>query len=305
MDHKYRPVLDDIENNKSNITYLNEREDPSKNKIKYNYEDRRTEELSLNNIYGKIVKIRKELEKSYNLYYSYNLIVNNNDTEKDIDTSLNSYNNINRRNDIINSTTNSSVNNLTLNKINALTNSFYMNIGTLKNAYAFINSNNMNNSIINNENVIWEKRIETLTNESNVYIKTLDSIYKNNLKQSEQNKKKNMNSTYENNKKKRKNTLSNESAIGYLHKEKEILKQIEDSLNVFYTQGVNTLNNLRRQNKFLKGVRKKVIDISNYIGLSMSLVDMIKKTHKQNLIIVIVGMILVLLFFYVLYSYFK
>ncbi|KAI4838238.1 protein transport protein BOS1 [Plasmodium brasilianum] len=258
-------------------------------------------ETSLNNIYGKIVKVRKELERSYNLFYSYNLIVSNN--QEDNNNIYNSYSNIYKRNDVLNINKNGK-NNLTLNKINALTNSFYMNVENLKNTYSFISTNNMNNRIVNNENVIWERRIETLTNEANSYIKTLDSIYKNNLIQSERNNNSNniYNKTHRNMKKKK---YDNDSTINYLHNEKEILKQVENNINIFHIQGMSTLDMLRKQNKFLKNVRKKVIDMYNYIGLSSSLVDTIKKTHKQNLIIVIVGIVLSLLFFYLLYSYFK
>ncbi|CRG99983.1 SNARE protein, putative [Plasmodium relictum] len=259
-----------------------------------NIENGNYSSTSLNNIYTKIVKIRKELEKSYNLFYSYNLVISNQKEEND--SNLHNNSNLYKRSDVMNQNKNTK-NNLTLNKINALTNSFFMNVETLKNTYSFINANNMNNKIMNNENVIWEKRIETLSKESNSYIKTLDNIYKNNLKQSEMNNKPN---TYKSTKKKNLN-----DTISYLHNEKEILKQVENNLNIFHAQGMNTLNMIRKQNKFLKNVRKKVIDIYNYVGLSSSLIDTIKKVHKQNLIIVIVGIILSLIFFYVLYSYFK
>ncbi|KYN98751.1 putative SNARE protein [Plasmodium gaboni] len=287
MNNKYAPILDNelLSSNNENDNFANIK--------KKNNENDKIQDTSLNNIYGKIVKIRKELEKSYNLFYSYNLIVSNN---KEHDHN-NPYNNVYARSDIIN-INNNTKNNLTLNKINALTNSFYMNVQTLKNTYSFINTNNVNNKIINNDNIIWERRIETLSNEANSYIKTLDNIYKTNLKQSEMKNNKKSNYT-------KSNKRHGDDDINYLHKENEILKQVEDHLNIFHVQGMNTLNMLRKQNKFLKNVRKKVIDMYNYVGLSSSLVDTIKKTHKQNLIIVIVGIILSLIFFYVIYSYFR
>lgn len=270
-----------------------------------------SDDTNLNHIYGKIVKIRKELEKSYNLFYSYNMIVSNkgenygsnnfnnnhNSTSTISNNAVNTYSNLYKRNDGMMNTNKSTKDNLTLNKINALTNSFFMNIEILKNTHNFIKTNNMNNQCINNEHVIWERRIETLSKEADSYIKTLDTIYKNNLNQSEINKNK---TTHKGSKKK-----NIEDEINYLHNEKEVLKQIDTNLNIFQAQGLDTLDMIRKQNKFLKGVRKKVIDMYNYIGLSSSLVDTIKKTHKQNLIIVIVGIILSLLFFYVMYSYFK
>ncbi|SOV15404.1 SNARE protein, putative [Plasmodium gaboni] len=287
MNNKYEPILD------NELLSSNNENDNFANLKKKNNENDNIQDTSLNNIYGKIVKIRKELEKSYNLFYSYNLIVSNN---KEHDNN-NPYNNVYARSDIIN-INNNTKNNLTLNKINALTNSFYMNVQTLKNTYSFINTNNVNNKIINNDNIIWERRIETLSNEANSYIKTLDNIYKTNLKQSEMKNNKKSNYT-------KSNKRHGDDDINYLHKENEILKQVEDHLNIFHVQGMNTLNMLRKQNKFLKNVRKKVIDMYNYVGLSSSLVDTIKKTHKQNLIIVIVGIILSLIFFYVIYSYFR
>ncbi|CZT98773.1 hypothetical protein PFAG_03200 [Plasmodium falciparum Santa Lucia] len=288
MNKKYEPILDNelLSSNNENENFVNSK--------KKDNENDKIQDTSLNNIYGKIVKIRKELEKSYNLFYSYNLIVSNN-KEHDPNSP---YNNVYARSDIIN-INNNTKNNLTLNKINALTNSFYMNVQTLKNTYSFINTNNVNNKIINNDNIIWERRIETLSNEANSYIKTLDNIYKTNLKQSEMKNNKKSNYTKSNKR------HDGDDAINYLHKENEILKQVEDHLNIFHVQGMNTLNMLRKQNKFLKNVRKKVIDMYNYVGLSSSLVDTIKKAHKQNLIIVIVGIILSLIFFYVIYSYFK
>ncbi|CRG96164.1 SNARE protein, putative [Plasmodium gallinaceum] len=282
MSYKYEELLD---NEFINSTNKNENN---------NIENDIYSNISLNNIYTKIVKIRKELEKSYNLFYSYNLVVSNQKQEND--NLYNNHSNLYKRNDSMNQNKNTK-NNITLSKINALTNSFFVNVETLKNTYSFINANNLNNKIINNENVIWEKRIETLSKESNSYIKTLDNIYKNNLKQSEKNNKTNI---YKNTKKKNIN-----DTISYLHNEKEILKQVENNLNIFQVQGMNALSMIRKQNKFLKNVRKKVIDMYNYVGLSSSLIDAIKKAHKQNLIIVIVGIILSLIFFYVLYSYFK
>ncbi|ANQ08074.1 Uncharacterized protein PCOAH_00024310 [Plasmodium coatneyi] len=263
---------------------------------------------SLNNIYGKIVKIRKELEKSYNLFYSYNLIVSNGG-EGNVNPGRN-YADVYQRNDPLKINANAK-NNLTLNKINALTNSFFMNVETLRNTYSFLGTNNMNGqAMMSDENVIWERRIETLTNEANSYIKTLDGIYKTNLNNTERNARNAYNerdgltgNSLHRDGKKAKKKMGADSAIGYLHSEREILKEVENNLNVFHVQGMSTLELIRKQNKFLKNVRKKVIDIYNYVGLSSSLTDAIKKTHKQNLIIVLVGMVLSLLFFYVLYKY--
>ncbi|CAA9988137.1 syntaxin, putative [Plasmodium knowlesi strain H] len=264
---------------------------------------------SLNNIYGKIVKIRKELEKSYNLFYSYNLIVST-EGEGNINPGRN-YADVYQRNDALKINANAK-NNLTLNKINALTNSFFMNVETLRNTYSFLGTNNMNGQAImrGDENVIWERRIETLTNEANSYIKTLDGIYKTNLSNTERNARNAYNerdglmgNSLHRDGKKAKKKMAADTAIGYLHNEREILKEVENNLKVFHIQGMSTLELIRKQNKFLKNVRKKVIDIYNYVGLSSSLTDTIKKTHKQNLIIVIVGMVLSLLFFYVLYKY--
>ncbi|CAD2091296.1 syntaxin, putative [Plasmodium vinckei lentum] len=265
-------------------------------------DDKEMKESSLNNIYSKIIKIRKELEKNYNLFYSYNLIISSNDKQENMNSSYNNYTNMYNKNSNIIPSNNTTANNITLNKINALTNSFYVNVETLKNTFEFVNTNNRD--ILNSKNIIWEKRIETLTSEANAYIKTLDNIYKTNLRKQEQVRNNNNEGLgYSHNKK---NKFGNDdNTISYLNKEREILKDVENNLNIFHVQGLNTLDMLRKQNKFLKGVRKKVIDMYNYIGLSSSLISTIKKTDKQNLIIVIVGIILSSIFFYVLYSYFK
>lgn len=253
--------------------------------------------INLNNIYAKIVKLRKELEKSYNLFYSYNLIVGNRN-EENVENSnyTNSYSNIYKRNEGNIGSYKNSKDNLTLNKINALTNSFFMNVEILKNSYSFLKENN--NKMISNESVIWEKRIETLAKESSSYIKTLDNIYKTNLNQSELNKKQR---GYNNSNKKK----SADNEISYLNKEQEILKQVEENINVFQMQGMNTLQMLRKQNKFLKNVQKKIIDMYNYVGFSSVTVDSIKNTHKQNLYIVIFGIIATSIFFYFMYTTFK
>ncbi|CXI45505.1 syntaxin, putative [Plasmodium berghei] len=297
MGYKYEAFLgDDI----GNTDLIN-------NKIENNREsdDNEMKESSLNNIYSKIIKIRKELEKNYNLFYSYNLIISSNDKQENMNSSYNNYTNMYNKNSNILSNNNTASNNITLNKINALTNSFYVNVETLKNTFEFINTNNR--EILNSKNMIWEKRIETLNSEANSYIKTLDNIYKTNLRKQEQirnNNNSNESLGYLHNKKKKK-FENDDNTISYLHKERDILKDVENNLNIFHVQGINTLDMLRKQNKFLKGVRKKVIDMYNYIGLSSSLISTIKKTDKQNLIIVIVGIILSSIFFYVLYSYFK
>ncbi|CAG9476668.1 SNARE protein, putative [Plasmodium vivax] len=302
MKSKYEAVFDDELRGPRGSTNQVNREPPR------NEENAASPEHSLNNIYGKIVKIRKELEKSYNLFYSYNLIVSN-EGEGNISPGRN-YADVYQRNDALKINANAK-NNLTLNKINALTNSFFMNVETLRNTYSFVGTNNMNGqAIMSDENVIWERRIETLTNEANSYIKTLDGIYKTNLSNTERNARNGYNerdglmgNSPHRDGKKAKKKLGADSAIGYLHSEREILKEVENNLNVFHVQGMSTLEMIRKQNKFLKNVRKKVIDIYNYVGLSSSLTDAINKAHKQNLLIVLVGIVLSLLFFYVLYKY--
>lgn len=285
MNYKYGELLDSTIYGNSGETY----ED---NKVTSTNDSN----INLNNIYAKIVKLRKELEKSYNLFYSYNLIVGNRNEENvENNNYTNSYSNIYKRNEGNISSYKNSKDNLTLNKINALTNSFFMNVEILKNSYSFLKENN--NKMINNESVIWEKRIETLTKESSSYIKTLDNIYKTNLNQSELNKKQH---GYKSIKKK---TADDE--ISYLNKEQEILKQVEENINVFQMQGMNTLQMLRKQNKFLKNVQKKIIDMYNYVGFSSVTIDSIKKTHTQNLYIVIFGIIATIIFFYFMYTTFK
>lgn len=285
MNYKYGELLD-------STIYGNPGEKYEGNKVASTNESN----INLNNIYAKIVKLRKELEKSYNLFYSYNLIVGNRN-EENVENSnyANSYSNIYKRNEGNIGSYKNSKDNLTLNKINALTNSFFMNVEILKNSYSFLKENN--NKMISNESVIWEKRIETLSKESSSYIKTLDNIYKTNLNQSELNKKQR---GYNSNKKK-----SADNEISYLNKEQEILKQVEENINVFQMQGMNTLQMLRKQNKFLKNVQKKIIDMYNYVGFSSVTVDSIKKTHKQNLYIVIFGIIATSIFFYFMYTTFK
>lgn len=223
-------------------------------------DDKEIKESNLNNIYSKIIKIRKELEKNYNLFYSYNLIISSNDKQENMNSSYNNYNNMYNKNNNILPSNNTTPNNITLNKINALTNSFYVNVETLKNTFEFININNR--EILNSKNIIWEKRIETLNSEANAYIKTLDNIYKTNLRKQEQirNNNSNGNLGYSHNKKKKK-FENDDNTISYLNKEREILKDVENNLNIFHVQGLNTLDMLRKQNKFLKGVRKKVIDV--------------------------------------------
>ncbi|GAB66390.1 hypothetical protein PCYB_091760, partial [Plasmodium cynomolgi strain B] len=302
MKSKYEAVFDDeLSSSRGSANQVNR--ESSRNE-----ENTACPNYSLNNIYGKIVKIRKELEKSYNLFYSYNLIVSS-EGEGNINPGRN-YADVYQRNDALKINANAK-NNLTLNKINALTNSFFMNVETLRNTYSFLGTNNMNGqAMMSDENVIWERRIETLTSEANSYIKTLDGIYKTNLSHTERNARNAYNerdglmgNSPHRDGKKAKKKMGADSSIGYLHNEREILKEVENNLNVFHVQGMSTLELIRKQNKFLKNVRKKVIDIYNYVGLSSSLTDAIKKAHKQNLVIVLVGMLLSLLFFYVLYKY--
>lgn len=285
MNYRYGELLD------------NEINSPGGRNENINVMNKNDSSVNLNSIYAKIVKLRKDLEKSYNQFYSYNLIVGNRNEENADESGnyANTYSTIYKRVDDNICSYKNSKDNLTLNKINALTNSFFMNVEILKNNYSFLKENN--SKLINNENVIWEKRIATLSEESSSYIKTLDNIYKTNLNQSELNKKQHV---YKSSKKK-----GIDDEISYLHGEKEILKQVEENINSFQMQGMNTLHMLRKQNKFLKNVQKKVIDIYNYVGFSSATIDSIKKTHIQNLYIVIGGIIVCVLFFYFMYTTFK
>jgi Golgi SNAP receptor complex protein 2 len=65
------------------------------------------------------------------------------------------------------------------------------------------------------------------------------------------------------------------------------------------------LSDLGEQRYRLKGIRTKVLDIANRLGLSSSLLRVIERRDTVDFWIVVGGMLITLLFFYGCYVYVK
>lgn len=68
--------------------------------------------------------------------------------------------------------------------------------------------------------------------------------------------------------------------------------------------GSNILSNLKEQGGFLKSFQKKILDISNMLGLSNTVMRMIERRSSQDKIILFGGMIATCFIMLLLYVYF-
>eukprot|EP00057_Strongylocentrotus_purpuratus_P034346 XP_794856.3 PREDICTED: Golgi SNAP receptor complex member 2-like [Strongylocentrotus purpuratus] len=68
--------------------------------------------------------------------------------------------------------------------------------------------------------------------------------------------------------------------------------------------GSATITNLRDQRGMLKGAQRKMLDVSNMLGLSNTVMRLIEKRTFQDKIILFGGMILTLIVMYYIYKYF-
>ncbi len=75
---------------------------------------------------------------------------------------------------------------------------------------------------------------------------------------------------------------------------------MDDLLN----SGSSILGNLREQRDTLKGARKKMLDVMNYLGLSNTVMRLIEKRAYQDKFILYGGMILTIIIMFLVWKYF-
>ncbi|XP_072181063.1 Golgi SNAP receptor complex member 2-like [Diadema setosum] len=70
------------------------------------------------------------------------------------------------------------------------------------------------------------------------------------------------------------------------------------------SSGAATIGNLRDQRGILKGAQRKMLDVTNMLGLSNTVMRLIEKRTFQDKIILFGGMIVTLVIMYLIYKYF-
>ncbi|EFA81189.1 v-SNARE family protein [Heterostelium album PN500] len=95
------------------------------------------------------------------------------------------------------------------------------------------------------------------------------------------------------------------SALGNLMKENDLLKDSNLVMDELTESGTNIIYALANQNSKLKSVHKKIYDIANTLGLSRNIMNKIRRRQHQDKIIVYGGMVVVLIFLGLMYYYFR
>ncbi|GAM23973.1 hypothetical protein SAMD00019534_071480, partial [Acytostelium subglobosum LB1] len=95
------------------------------------------------------------------------------------------------------------------------------------------------------------------------------------------------------------------SALSNLMKENDLLKDSNQTIDEMTDTGNSIIYALAGQNSRLKSVHKKIYDIANTLGLSRNVINRIKRRQQQDKIFVYSGMVIVLIFLYIMYYYFR
>ncbi|KAH7728010.1 membrin [Aphelenchoides avenae] len=83
------------------------------------------------------------------------------------------------------------------------------------------------------------------------------------------------------------------------------LRQSHNAVDDLIAQGTAVLSSIRSQGMNLHGVKRKVLDIGQTLGLSSTTLRMIEKRLDEDWWVFIVGCILVLIFMYCFYRFWK
>ncbi|CEM16445.1 unnamed protein product [Vitrella brassicaformis CCMP3155] len=95
-----------------------------------------------------------------------------------------------------------------------------------------------------------------------------------------------------------------ERISGYL-REREALKESHSLMDAITEQGRQIVDNIMGQNKNLKGVRRKMLDVTNTSGLVQSLLGVIDRRHAVDRWLVLAGMVVTLFIFYGAWKLFR
>ena len=67
--------------------------------------------------------------------------------------------------------------------------------------------------------------------------------------------------------------------------------------------GEDTLSNMKEQNSSLKLIKTKMLNISNSLGLSTTLIKMIERRNQSDKVVLYGGMIITLIIMFLAYKY--
>lgn len=125
-----------------------------------------------------------------------------------------------------------------------------------------------NKAIDRSQEKIWDRRVENLILDSNSLresiSKQLDHIYKSHLEEE---------------KKKSYIISGSNSNIGALIKEKNIWQESHSVIDQALEQARGIVFNLKNQNRMLKSIRKRALDLASRMGVSHSLLTNIEKRN--------------------------
>eukprot|EP00127_Corallochytrium_limacisporum_P005451 Clim_evm20s205 gene=Clim_evmTU20s205 len=98
-------------------------------------------------------------------------------------------------------------------------------------------------------------------------------------------------------------TILNMEAQDYYANENQRLKGVGRDIDGFLNYGGAILENLTNQRDVLKGVRTRVLNIGNQLGLSQSLMGMIEGRQKGDTYILYGGMLITLILMFLIWYY--
>lgn len=84
----------------------------------------------------------------------------------------------------------------------------------------------------------------------------------------------------------------------------ESLTRVNSHLDSILGQGAEILSGLRDQGSSLKGVKKKVLDVANTLGMSTTVIRMIERRGQGDKAILIGGMLATCIFMILIIKYF-
>jgi len=104
------------------------------------------------------------------------------------------------------------------------------------------------------------------------------------------------------------NAASNESETSILINNamghQESLTRVNSHLDSILAQGAELMSGLQHQGSTLKGVKKKVLDVANTLGMSNTVIRMIERRGEGDKVVLIVGILLTCLFMALVLYYF-
>lgn len=87
-------------------------------------------------------------------------------------------------------------------------------------------------------------------------------------------------------------------------KEEEVLSNTSSRLDEFISIGMSTISDLRSQKSSLKSTQKRLFDATSSLGISQSLMKIIRQRSDQERAIFYIGIICTIIVIIVLWRYF-